>query len=33
MAQPFRVQAILDELAEDDVPPARIAANLGTIDT
>jgi enoyl-CoA hydratase len=32
MAQPFRVQAILDELAEDDVPPARIAANLGRID-
>jgi enoyl-CoA hydratase len=33
MAQPFRVQAILDELAEDNVPPARIAANLAKIDT
>jgi len=32
MAQPFRVQAILDELSEDDVPSARIAANLGKID-
>ena len=32
MAQPFRVQAILDELAEDEVPQARIAANLGKID-
>jgi len=32
MAQPFRVQAILDELSEDNVPPARIAANLGKID-
>ena len=33
MAQPFRVQAILDELAEENVPPPRIAANLGKIDT
>ena len=32
MAQPFRVQAILDELAEDNVPDARIAGNLGKID-
>ncbi|MEO6432933.1 MAG: enoyl-CoA hydratase/isomerase family protein [Sphingomicrobium sp.] len=32
MAQPFRVEAILDELSEDDVPPARIAANLKAID-
>ena len=32
MAQPFRVQAILDELGEDDVPPARISTNLGKID-
>jgi enoyl-CoA hydratase len=32
MAQPFRVQAILDELSEDDVPPARITSNLGKID-
>ena len=28
MAQPFRVQAILDELAEENVPEARIAGNL-----
>ena len=32
MAQPFRVAAILDELSEVQVPPARIAANLGKID-
>jgi enoyl-CoA hydratase len=32
MAQPFRVQAILDELSADDVPPPRIAGNLGKID-
>ena len=32
MAQPFRVQAILDELSEDAVPEARISANLARID-
>ena len=32
MAQPFRVQAILDELAEEHVPRARIADNLARID-
>ena len=32
MAQPFRVQAILDELAETDVPEARIMGNLKKID-
>ena len=32
MAQPFRVQAILDELAEENVPEARIAGNLAKID-
>ncbi|QIK95444.1 enoyl-CoA hydratase/isomerase family protein [Sphingomonas sp. HDW15A] len=32
MAQPFRVQAILDELSEEDVPPARITDNLKKID-
>ena len=32
MAQPFRVEAILDELAEDDVPEARIMGNLEKID-
>jgi len=32
MAQPFRVQAILDELSEDDIPPARITSNLKKID-
>ena len=32
MAQPFRVQAILDELAEENVPAARIVDNLGKID-
>nr|WP_187107743.1 enoyl-CoA hydratase/isomerase family protein [Sphingomonas xanthus] len=32
MAQPFRVQAILDELSEEDVPEARIMDNLVRID-
>lgn len=32
MAQPFRVTAILDELSEDEVPPARIMENLAKID-
>jgi enoyl-CoA hydratase len=32
MAQPFRVQAILDELSADEVPQARIGHNLGKID-
>ena len=32
MAQPFRVQAILDELSEDNVPTARITSNLAKID-
>jgi enoyl-CoA hydratase len=32
MAQPFRVQAILDELSGDDVPEARIMGNLKKID-
>ena len=32
MAQPFRVEAILDELSEDEVPPARIKGNLQKID-
>lgn len=32
MAQPFRVQAILDELSEEEVPTARIAGNLAKID-
>ena len=32
MAQPFRVQAILDELSEENVPPARITENLARID-
>lgn len=32
MAQPFRVQAILDELSEDDCPEARISGNLARID-
>ncbi|WP_260483541.1 enoyl-CoA hydratase/isomerase family protein [Sphingomicrobium flavum] len=31
MEDPFRVQAILDELAEPDVPPARIMGNLDKI--
>ncbi|MEO7564978.1 MAG: enoyl-CoA hydratase/isomerase family protein [Sphingomicrobium sp.] len=30
--QPFRVQAILDELSEEDVPPPRIAGHLQKID-
>jgi enoyl-CoA hydratase len=30
--QPFRVAAILDELSEEDVPPARINENLKRID-
>ena len=32
MAQPFRVQAILDELSEEEVPEARIGGNLARID-
>ncbi len=32
IAQPFRVQAILDELSDDDVPEARIMGNLDKID-
>jgi enoyl-CoA hydratase len=32
MAQPFRVQAILDELSDDYVPEARIVGNLDKID-
>ena len=32
MAQPFRVQAILDELSEEQVPEARISGNLAKID-
>ncbi len=32
MAQPFRVQAVLDELSEEQVPEARIDANLTKID-
>jgi len=32
MAQPFRVEAILDELSADEVPAARISSNLGKID-
>ena len=32
MAQPFRVEAILDELSEVDVPEARILDNLAKID-
>lgn len=32
IAQPFRVQAVLDELSEDDVPPPRITGNLERID-
>ena len=32
MAQPFRVEAILDELSETDVPEARILDNLAKID-
>jgi enoyl-CoA hydratase len=32
MAQPFRAQAVLDELSEDQVPDARIMGNLKKID-
>ena len=32
MAQPFRVQAILDELSEEQIPEARITGNLAKID-
>ena len=32
MAQPFRVQAILDELSEEQVPEARISGNIQRID-
>ena len=32
MAQSYRVQAILDELSEEQVPEARIAGNLAKID-
>jgi enoyl-CoA hydratase len=32
MAQPFRVQAILDELSSDDIPEARIVGNIAKID-
>jgi len=32
MAQPFRVQAILDEASEDELPAARIMGNLKKID-
>jgi enoyl-CoA hydratase len=32
MAQPFRVEAILDELSEENVPEARIVGNLKKID-
>ena len=32
MAQPFRVQAVLDELSEDSIPEARIMGNLARID-
>ena len=32
MAQPFRAQAVLDELSEDEVPEARIMGNLKKID-
>src|SRR6187401_1177534 len=32
MAQPFRVEAILDELSEADVPPPRIARHMEQID-
>jgi enoyl-CoA hydratase len=32
MAQPFRVEAILDELSSEDVPEARIAGNIPKID-
>jgi enoyl-CoA hydratase len=32
VAQPYRVEAILDELSAEQVPDARIMANLGKID-
>ncbi|MBA3666934.1 MAG: enoyl-CoA hydratase/isomerase family protein [Sphingomonas sp.] len=32
IAQPFRVEAILDELSEEQVPEARITGNLNKID-
>ncbi len=32
IAQPYRVEAILDELSADDVPPARIGDHLQQID-
>jgi enoyl-CoA hydratase len=32
IAQPFRAQAVLDELSEDNVPEARIIGNLQRID-
>jgi enoyl-CoA hydratase len=32
VAQPFRVEAILDELSENDVPPPRIAGHIEQID-
>ncbi|MEO6580789.1 MAG: enoyl-CoA hydratase/isomerase family protein, partial [Sphingomicrobium sp.] len=32
MAQPFRVEAILDELAEESAPDPRISGNLARID-
>ena len=32
MAQPFRVEAILDEMSEENVPEARIIGNLKKID-
>ncbi len=32
IAQPFRAQAVLDELSEDDIPEARIMGNLKKID-
>ena len=32
MAQPFRVQAVLDELSEEFIPEARIMGNLARID-
>jgi enoyl-CoA hydratase len=32
MAQPFRALAVLDELGEEEVPPARIMSNLKKID-
>ena len=32
IAQPFRAQAVLDELSEDEIPEARIMGNLRKID-